>query len=45
MLTWAIMWEAVRSGSTNGIWVLVACGCDVAIFYFIAQAAIALGGR
>jgi hypothetical protein len=39
MLTWAYAFLAVRKNWENGIHLLVAMGCDVAIFYYLACAA------
>jgi hypothetical protein len=39
MLTWAYAFLAVRKNWENGLHLLVAMGCDVAIFYYLACAA------
>jgi hypothetical protein len=38
MLTWAAAWMIVHDKLDNGLFVAGAMGCDVAIFYYIAQA-------
>ena len=38
MLTWAIVYYSVKSKGYNGLWFVIAMGCDVAIFYYIALA-------
>lgn len=43
MLTWALIFMFVKLKDGNGLHLMIAMGCDVAIFYWIAQAFI--GGR
>lgn len=38
MLTWAYAFMAIKKNWENGLHLLVAMGCDVAIFYYIACA-------
>jgi len=38
MLTWAYVYLATKSKWENGLHLLVAMGCDVGIFYYIACA-------
>jgi len=38
MLTWAITTLMLKDKTDNGFWMIIAMGCDVAIFYWIAQA-------
>lgn len=37
MLTWAIAYLFVRTDFDNGLHLVVAMGCDVAIFYHISK--------
>jgi hypothetical protein len=38
MMTWAYVFLATRKLADNGLHFLIAMGCDVAIFYYIACA-------
>jgi len=38
MLTWAYVFLAVREKWANGWHFIIACGCDVAIIYYVASA-------
>lgn len=38
MLTWAVVFLATRVERVNGLHLVIANGCDVAIFYHIAAA-------
>lgn len=39
MLTWATVYafKVIKGG--NGLWLVIAMGCDASIFYYIADAA------
>jgi hypothetical protein len=41
MLTWAMAYLFVKNKGDNGLYLIIAMGCDVAIFYWIAEAIIA----
>lgn len=40
MLTWAYVYLATKKDWENGWHFIIACGCDVAIVYYIAAACI-----
>ncbi len=38
MLTWGIVYLFVKTKGTNGLHLIIAMGCDVAIIYYVAEA-------
>ena len=39
MLTWAMVYYCTKTGGYNGLWFVIAMGCDVGIFYYLSEAA------